>query len=345
MKFWRKEKSLIYALHPEKIPASSARLTYTFGLGGITVFAAVVTLVTGLALTFYYIPTPDAAHASIVLINDVVSFGALMRGLHYWGAQLMVIAATLHLARIVFTGGYRPPRELNWLLGLGLLVVTLIWNFTGFVLRWDDGAYWALLVGTNLFREIPAWGETFYRALVGDGQIGAATLLRFYGWHIFGLTLVGVFGIIYHLWRLRQDGGISRPVLPANKARAFISRDELFFREFITAALVAAGLVFLSLLLPIPIGLAANLNAGVADVRAPWIFIWVQDLLRVIPPLWAGIIAPLVVLVALALIPFIDRRGSNGRAIWFARERWKPQMLLAVLTVLLVALSAREVWR
>ncbi len=342
MKLWRKEKSLIYALHPAKIPASGARLSYTFGLGGIAVFATLVTLLTGLALTFYYVPTPDAAHGSVVFINDVVTFGAVIRALHYWGAQLMVIAVTLHLARIVFTGGYRPPRELNWLIGLGLLVVTLIWNFTGFVLRWDDGAYWALLVGTNLFREIPVWGETLYRALVGDTQIGAAALLRFYGWHIFGLTLIGVFGIIYHLWRLRKDGGISRPVLKESETRVFISRDELFSREFIAAALVAAALVLLSVIAPIPIGPAANPDAGVAAVRAPWIFLWVQDLLRVIPPLWAGIVAPLVVLAALALIPFIDRRGGNGRAVWFARERWKPQVLLAVIAVVLIALSVRE---
>ncbi|MBI4788864.1 MAG: cytochrome b N-terminal domain-containing protein [Chloroflexi bacterium] len=342
-RIWRKEKSLIYALHPETIPASGVRFTYTFGLGGITIFAALVTLLTGLALTFYYVPTPEGAHDSIVLINDVVSFGAMMRGLHYWAAQLMVLAATLHLARVVFTGGYRPPRELNWLIGLGLLVVTLLWDFTGYVLRWDDGAYWALLVGTNLVREIPFWGEALYRALVGDAQIGASALLRFYGWHIFGLTVAGVFGMVYHLWRLKKDGGISRPVLEHAQVREFVSKDELFFREFIAAALVSAALILLTVLIQIPIGPAATLDA-IADVRAPWIFLWVQNPLRDLPPLWAGILAPLGVLVALALIPFLDRRGP-GRAIWFARERWKPQVLLAALALGIIVLSLREVLR
>ncbi len=344
MKLWRKEKSIIYALHPDEIPANSARLTYTFGLGGIAVFATLVTLLTGLALTFYYVPTPEGAHDSVLLINDVVSFGAILRGLHYWGAQLMVIAATLHLARIVFTGGYRPPRELNWLIGLGLLVVTLIWDFTGYVLRWDDGAYWAMLVGTNLFREIPLWGESLYRALVGDVQIGASGLLRFYGWHIIGLSLIGVFGIVYHVWRLKKDGGISRPLLQSREIRLFISKDELFFREFITAFLVSAALIFLSVLIPSPLGQSASLGGMVADVRAPWIFLWVQGLLRILPPLWAGILVPLAVLLTLALIPFLDRRGP-GRGIWFARERWKTQVLLALLALGMLAFSLLEALR
>ena len=344
MKFWRKEKSLIYALHPEKIPTSGVRLTYTFGLGGIAVLSTLITLLTGIALTFYYVPTPTDAHDSIILINDVVSFGALMRGLHYWGAQWMVIAATLHLARVVFTGGYRPPREFNWLIGIALLVITLVWDFSGYVLRWDDGAYWAFLVGTNLLREIPVWGETVYRAIVGDVQIGTVALLRFYGWHIFGLTAVGVFGIVYHLWRLRQDGGISRPVLEVGETRAFVSRDELFFREFTTTALATAALVLLTLIFLVPIGPAADFNSSVSDMRAPWIFLWVQNLLRTMPPLWAGIIAPIFVLLLLAVLPFLDRRGL-GRAVWFARERWKPQVLLAVIFVVLIFLSIREAWR
>lgn len=344
MKLWRNEKSILYALHPPKIPERGARITFTFGLGGIAILGTLVTVVTGLLLTFYYVPTPNGAHSSVVLINDVVSFGALIRGLHYWGAQLMVLAATLHLARVVFTGGYRPPRELNWFIGLGLLVITLLWDFTGYVLRWDDGGFWALTIGTNLFRQIPLYGDAIYHALVGDSQIGANALLRFYGWHIFGLTLVGILAIVYHLWRLRIDGGISRPVPTDGKILAFISRDELIFRELVAAAFVSAGLIFVSVFIAVPIGQEASVTSGASEVQAPWIFLWVQELLRFVPPFWAGIATPLAVLLALGLIPFIDRRGQ-GRAVWFARERWRPQMLLLFVAIALTTLTLLEVLR
>ncbi len=193
-----------------------------------------------------------------------------------------------------------------------------------------------------MFLKIPGWGESIYRALVGDEQIGASALLRFYGWHVVGFFLLGVFGIVYHLWRLRKDGGISRPLLPNGEPRAFVSRDELFLTEFVTAALVTAGLIFLSLIFPAPIGRAASTNAEV-EVRAPWIFLWAQNLLRHFPALWAGIVAPALALILLASVPFIDRRG-NGRAVWFSRERWKPQALLVVLAIVVIALSLREVW-
>ncbi|MHB1005724.1 MAG: cytochrome b [Chloroflexota bacterium] len=324
----------------------SARFTYSFGLGGIAVFATLLTIVTGVLLTFYYVPSPAEAHASVVLIHDTVSFGAIVRGLHFWGAQLMVAAATLHLGRVVFTGGYRPPREVNWLVGVGLLIVTLLWDFSGFVLRWDDGAYWALLVGTNLVREVPIWGGTLYRILVGDSQLGANALLRFYGWHVVGLTVVGCLGVFYHLWRLRRDGGLSRPTPIVGEETAFITRDDLFFREAVAAALVTAFLVILAVLLPSPVGTAADPAAGVAgDVLAPWVFLWVQSLLRLgVAPLLAGILLPMLALGALVLVPYLDRRGP-GRGVWFARERARPQLLVLALYLVIIIMSLLEAMR
>ncbi len=342
VRLWRKNKSFIYNLHPPQIPASSARLTYTFGLGGIAVLTALIAVLTGALLMFYYEPTMQDAHASLVLIDSVVHLGRFTRALHYWSAQGMVVAVALHIARVVFSGGYRPPRDFNWFVGLGLLVVTLVWDFSGYVLRFDASSIWALLVGTNLLKELPGAGHTLYLLVVGDQTLGPSAALRFYAWHVFGLTLLGVGGIIYHVWRIRVDGGISCPERTPGRPRRFVPRETLFFREVIAALLVTSGLVLLSVFAPPPLGPPADLNrAGSEPVLAPWFFLAIQRLLRHLPPLWGGWIVPLAGLALLAALPLLDRRGP-GRGRWFARERWKPQVAFGGLLLLVIVLSLIE---
>lgn len=338
-RFWRKNKSLLYHLHPPQIPRAGARFSYTFGLGGLAVLNGLVAALTGLLLMFYYVPTAEQGHASLVFINSVVPLGGFIRALHYWSAQGMTVAALLHLARVVFTGGYRSPRDFNWVLGLGLLVIVLLWNFSGYVLRWDAGSIWALLVGTNLLKTIPLAGEQLYRLVVGDSVLGGNALLRFYTWHVFGLALLGGGGIVYHLWRVRVDGGISHPMPGPNHPRAYIPRETLFFKELIAALIALAVLTGLSALAPPALGPQANLaTAGNTDVKAPWFFLAVQELLRYLPPLWAGWIIPLAGLGLLAALPFIDRRGP-GRGQWFAKARWKPQVIFAALALMVIGLT------
>jgi menaquinol-cytochrome c reductase cytochrome b subunit len=342
VRLWRKNKSFVYNLHPPRIPASSARFTYTFGLGGIAILTALIAILTGVLLMFYYEPTMQDAHASLVLIDSVVYLGRFIRAMHYWSAQVMAMAVVLHTARIVFTGSYRPPRDFNWFIGLGLLVVTLVWNFSGYVLRLDASSIWAFLVGTNLLKEWPGVGYAVYLLVVGDQTLGPSAVLRFYTWHVFGLTLLGVIGIGYHIWRIRVDGGISRPERAPRQPRQFVPREMLFFHELIAALLVTSGLVLLSVFAPPPLGPPADLNhAGSETVLAPWFFLAVQRLLRHLPPFWGGWIIPLGGLALLAALPLLDRRGP-GRGCWFARERWKPQTAFGVLVLLIVILSLIE---
>ena len=339
IRLWRKNKSFIYNLHPPHIPAAGARWNYTFGLGGLAVLTTAITLITGLLLMFYYVPTVEQAHSSLSYINSVVTLGGFIRSLHFWAAQMMVATVVLHAARIVFTGGYRSPRDFNWLIGLGLLVITLLWDFTGYALRWDEGSIWALLVGTNLLKEIPVIGNQLYLLIVGDVALGQNALLRFYTWHIFGLALIGVGGIGYHIWRIRVDGGISHP-LPGDKwPRKFVSRETLFFREMITALIATAVLFLMAVWLPPALEAMADLSTvGAAETKAPWFFLAIQELLRYVPPLWAGWIIPLAGLVFLAVIPFIDRRGP-GRGEWFAKERWQVQVAFVGLMVVIIILT------
>jgi quinol-cytochrome oxidoreductase complex cytochrome b subunit len=343
-RLWRKNKSLIYNLYPAQTAASSARFTYTFGLGGLAVLTAGLTTLTGLLLMFYYEPTLVGAYASLALIDSVVSWGRFIRALHYWSAQVMVAAVVLHLARVVFTGGYRPPRDVNWLIGLGLLVITLLWDFSGYVLRYDADSIWALLVGTNLLKELPGIGHNLYLLIVGDQALGPSAVLRFYTWHVFGLALLGLGGIGYHLWRIHVDGGLSRPDWTAGQPRQLVARDPIFFRDGITALVVSSGLVLLSVFAPPALGPAADLSqVGRGAVEAPWIFLAIQRMLRYLPPLWAGWIIPLAGLALLAVMPCLDRRGP-GRGRWFARERWQPQAAFGGLMLLIVILSLIEWW-
>ena len=181
--------TFFHHLHPPTIPARQARLRYTLGAGGLAVFLALVTGVTGALEMFYYVPTPEEAGLSIQQLTFLVPFGGLVRNLHYWSAQLLVVVSVLHLLRVIFTGAYGQPRRFNYLLGLGLLVAVLLFDFTGYGLRWDEGVQWALVTGTNLVRSIPLLGAPLYALIVGGEQPGAAMLTRFYAWHIFGLTL------------------------------------------------------------------------------------------------------------------------------------------------------------
>jgi quinol-cytochrome oxidoreductase complex cytochrome b subunit len=210
-------------LHAVRTHRWSLRWTTTMGLGIMSVSAFLITLVTGVMLMFYYKPFPEAAYDSIKDIHFVVPTGRLIRNIHRWAANVMVIAAILHMARAFYTAAYRRPREYNWLIGIGLLVVTLGLSFTGYLLPWDQLAYWAITIGANIAqspREVTdALGITEYfdpgglqrLLLLGSDMVGAEALIRFYLLHVMLLPLVlaGLMGV--HFWRIRKDGGMVRP--------------------------------------------------------------------------------------------------------------------------------------
>jgi len=182
-----------------------------------------ITLGTGILLMFYYKPYPDVAYASIKDIHFVVPTGQFIRNLHRWAAQLMVVAVLLHMARVFYTAAYRAPREYNWVMGLGLLVVTLGLSFTGYLLPWDQLAYWAITIGANIAqspREVTdALGLTSYFdpgglqkfILLGSEEIGEEALIRFYLLHVMVLPLALAVLMGVHFWRIRKDGGLVRP--------------------------------------------------------------------------------------------------------------------------------------
>jgi quinol-cytochrome oxidoreductase complex cytochrome b subunit len=163
-------------------------------------------------LMFYYVPSTTQAYQNMQDIQASVTFGSLLRNMHRWSAQGMVVAVFLHMGRVFYTGSYKPPREFNWVIGVLLLVVTFLLSFSGYLLPWDQLSIWAVTVGTNIGGAAPILGPKVNFLLVGDHTIGQSTLVRFYTLHVIFLPLIAAFLMAVHFWRIRKDGGISGPL-------------------------------------------------------------------------------------------------------------------------------------
>jgi quinol-cytochrome oxidoreductase complex cytochrome b subunit len=201
--------NLFFHLHPVKVSRKSLKATYSFGLGVIAVVCFGLLTLTGMLLMFYYVPTVERAYPNIQTLQTQVPFGQLLRNLHRWGAHLMVLVVVLHMARVFFTGGYKPPREFNWVVGVFLLLLTLGASFTGYLLPWDQLAYWAITVGTSVAAYEPMMGSTIRVFLLGGPEVGQEALTRFYALHIMFIPLgIGLLTSL-HLWRVRKDGGLA----------------------------------------------------------------------------------------------------------------------------------------
>ena len=196
-------------LHPVKVSRKSLRWSYSFGLGIISTISFGILLVTGVLLMFYYVPSVELAHLTMKEIQFAVPLGQFTRNMHRWSAHLMVLVVILHMARVFYTGGYKPPREFNWVIGVMLLLITLGGSFTGYLLPWDQLSYWAITVGTNIAGYAPLIGPQLNQLLLGGAEVGQATLLRFYTLHIAVLPVLTVLLISVHVWRVRKDGGLA----------------------------------------------------------------------------------------------------------------------------------------
>lgn len=337
--------NFLHHLHPPTIPLPQARWRYTLGTGGLAVFLCLLLGVTGTLEMFFYIPTPEQAGSSIQVITFLVPFGGLVRGLHFWAAQALVVVSAIHLLRILFTGAYIPPRRFNFLLGLALFVLALMFDFTGYVLRWDEGIRWALMVGTNLLKTIPWIGNQLYSAVIGGVKPGLATLTRFYTWHIFGLTLIMGVILVWHLFRVRRDGGISAPPPELRSDPRRITRYELVQREVLAMLVASLVLILVSLWLPAPLAppIQDTPIIALSEVRAPWFFLWIQQLLRYGNAFWMGVAIPLAVLAVLVAIPYIfPRLPDEQRGRWFPPAGRVVQVIGALIALGWLALTLLE---
>jgi ubiquinol-cytochrome c reductase cytochrome b subunit len=299
----------------EPLPAGTG---WWFTLGSVLLFGLGVQFVTGIALALSYAPTPDHAWDSVQYIDSEVRGGRLVRGLHHWGSSVVVIAAALHLIRVVAFASYRKPRELNWIVGLMLLQVILAFGLTGYLLPWDQRAYWATVVSINISKLTPVAGEWIASLLQGGSEVGALTLTRWYAAHAIVLPVILVSLVAVHLYLLRRHG-VSGPVdVQPGEPRPFFPYQAA--RDLTMAALVGVGLVALAWNGAPDLESPADPAASDYVPRPEWYFLGLFQLLKYFPgrlEVVGAIGVPGLVMALLALLPWLDRGRSRE---WRARR-------------------------
>ena len=360
-------------VYPVKIPARVLRLRYSFRLGYIAAVLFGILTITGVYLMFVYTPSPNVAYGDMQHLKTGVGFGQLVRNVHRWSAHLMVLVVFLHLVRVFFAGAYKRPREFNWVIGVVLLVSTLAFSFTGYLLPWDQLSYWAVTVGTNLVHYVPVIGTTLQDLLIGGDQIGPDTLLRFYALHVAVLPAFLTVMLAVHIWRVRKDGfAVKRPSAGAfaeeatnrgpgqapaelyggrTRLMGVVDRESvtaedrpvddtvftwphLLARHVVVGLGVAAVVLGLGVAFAAPLKGLANPNLTPEPSKAPWYFDGLQELLSHFDPLVAGILIPAGAVLLLVLLPYLDRNPATE-----ARNRKVAVLTFSGLALIAIALT------
>lgn len=308
------EKTLL----DEPIPGGAS---WNYVFGSATLFLFVLQAITGMFLAVYYVPSPDHAYDSVQYIQQEVLFGWFVRGLHHWGASAVMLAIGLHMLQVFFDGAYKPPRELMWMVGVVLFLIMMAFGFTGYLLPWDQNAYWATQVGINMAGTVPIIGDFVVRVLRGGEILGALTLSRFFAIHVLMLPSLIIGGIMLHLFILRRVG----PAGPWDEERAKQGSETFYPRQVYMDAVVMMG-VFVTVA-----ALAATVEFPLADKADPsdhsfvpvpeWYFLFYYQLLKYVKGPLAPLatwILPSLFFLGLFFLPFLDRnphRTLSGRPI------------------------------
>jgi len=289
--------------------------------GSIALFLFATQLATGILLMVYYVPSPDAAYQSTAYLSAHLPFGGLVRGLHHWGASAMLVGVLVHMLQTFFWGAYKRPRQIIWVIGVFLLLVTLALSFTGYLLPWDQKAYWATVVGTRIAGAVPAIGPYLTTIIRGGPNVGALTLTRFFGLHvmIFPALLIGL--IVFHVSQVRRQG-ITAPWRRVGEESSAphpgLFYPDQVFKDAVVALIVLAGLFAIAIHVPAPLESLANPSSTGYKPRPEWYFLPNFQLLTYIPTRWGqwgefigAIVIPALAVVALLLLPYLDRNPER----------------------------------
>lgn len=383
-------RNFLFHVFPAYVTKKSLSFATTFWLGTITFVLFAILTVTGVILMFLYVPSVERAYPSMKDIEFVVSYGSILRSMHRMAAHGMVAFAFLHMIRIWYTKAYRGPREqgsrreINWLIGLALFVLTLALSYTGYLLPWDQLAYWALVIGANVAKSAPFVGEKMRELLIGGTEIGQNTLIRFYILHCVALPILLVIVGAYHMWRIRRDGGLAvtdhLTLLQNTRGEEFkpsptktytllgvkegttlsvkssalpdslLARSipELTTRLLIVILLTHVVILGVSLYVTAPLEAPANPLAPPNPAKAPWYFLWLQELIAdttlkvgtyvINGGFVGGILIPTIALAVLAIWPFLDRSPDTAIGVWFHRSRWLQNVFFTIGVIIVLVL-------
>jgi ubiquinol-cytochrome c reductase cytochrome b subunit len=329
------------AEHP--VPAGT---DWRYVLGSATLVAFLIQVVTGTALATLYVPSTDGAYPSLQFITHAATFGRVLRGMHYFGASAMMILIGAHMGRVFLTGSFKFPREVNWLSGAALLLLTLAMAFTGQLLRWDQDGVWSIVIAAAQAARVPVVGNQLAQLILGGPTIGGPTLTRAFAVHVFFVPGLIFAGVGLHLYLLIRNGISEVPkVNPVVDPKTYqswyhdlITHDGIPFwpdaawRDAVMALLVVVIVTALAITIgPSPLGLAPDPSIVNASPRPDWYFLWYFAVLAVLPPSLENtviVLAPVALVLALILLPFVSNAGSR-------RLRNRPFAVVIVLAVLI----------
>ena len=368
---------------PSRVSFQSINWSYSLWLGTIAASLFAILTITGLLLLYFYIPSVQNAYWSIKDLENVVVFGWLLRAQHSWAAHLMVAVVFFHLMRVFFTAAYRGQRVWNWYIGIALLILTLFLSFTGYILPWDQLAYWALTIGTGIASAFPFLGKSIRFLLVGGNVLGQSSLLRFFVLHNFFLPALLLFLFALHMWRIRKDGGLAcmdklvhetrLKEIPVSLTKTYsllgvtegttiqvettevldegnsVRTSPHLVRRIALVFLVTTIItLILALSFPTPLEEPANPSVTPIPAKAPWYFLWLQELIAITTirigkiaisgGLIGGILVPGFLLLLAIVWPFLDKSPKEAIGVWFHKKRKIQNIVFIFICIVIIIL-------
>ena len=336
-------RNLLLHFRPSEVPERTLRLSLTWGLGGMGVVLVFLLIGTGLMLKFVYEPSPGHAYDSILYLQSQVPFGQLVRNIHRWSGNGLIFVTFLHLLRVFYTSAFAPPRQLNWIFGLVLFSAVIFSNFTGYLLPWDQIAYWAITISTSMLDYLPVAGPGIKQWVLGGTEPGPVTLMNFYALHTAILPALLLFVLPFHFWRIRKANGLVVPRSPTEdpgtKGPMVDAMPHLIVREVATAVVLLAVILLVSMFFDAPLADQANPGLSPNPTKAPWYFMGLQELLMHFHPVFAVFVIPSLMVARLIYIPYLNYQ-EEAAGVWFCSYKGRKMALVAIAVATAATVAA-----